>query len=344
MSSSDLVLRREMQDPATAGALLRKMISSKDAEGRKQVMDLVKAEPTVALAALQYGDDALGLTPRGSADVADEIIGVIGDDKRAREHVEQNLTSERVSELLVGRGDLPSALVHIASIPQLIEAIRQDIAPHEDRSEASILAAQMPPSESVVVDTDRISTPASAPTVDEEDDEDSEDALATDAAERGSGDEYEEEEEEVEEPVGDAALIDDPYLRPGALLIFRSWAIRLRDRKDFTDILSHRVFHTRTFRTYVLLCFWFESGKPEELDDVPGDMFDSISMDPEEGRDELQRILHGGELSEIDLDPSEWLTAKADHGARKDAAVHAPKTIDEIERAKAKEAAGKLNF
>ncbi len=343
--SSEIVLKREMQDPATAGPLLRMMISRKDAEGRKEVMDLVKAEPTLALAALQYGDDVLGLTPRGAADVADEIIGIIGDDSKAREHVEQNLTSERVSELLQGRGDLPSALVHIATIPQLIEAIRQDIAPHVDRTEKSVLAEQVSPSESVVVDNDRISTPASAPTVDDEDDDEDEGVLTTDTDERGStAEEDDDEDEEAEPPSGDVSLIDDPYLKPAALLIFRAWAIRLRERRDFADIIGYRVFHMRTFRTYVLLCFWYESGKPEELDDVPGDMFDSIGMDPEEGRDELQRILQGGELSEIDLDPAEWLTAKADHGARKEAAVQAPKTIDEIERAKAKEAASKLNF
>ncbi|MCC7522519.1 hypothetical protein IT407_01825 [Candidatus Uhrbacteria bacterium] len=336
-NSNQIVLKREMQNPATAGLVLRKLIDRRDADGRREVMNLVKADPPLALAALQHGDDVLGLTPRGSADVAEEIIGAIGDDHKAREHVGQNLTSDRVAELLMGRGDLPSALVDIATIPQLIEAMRQDIAPYKDANEASILAPHAS-AEVVVLDSDRVSTPVG--TSDDEDD-DEEDALI---AKPEGGEVFNDDEEDEEELVGDAALINDPYLRPGALLMFRSWAIRLRDRKDFAEILDQRVFGLRTFKTYLLLCFWAESFRPDDLDDVPDDCFDSIGLDPEEGRTELARIIKGGELSEIDLDPAEWHAAKAEYGARQDAIAHAPKTIDETERDKAKQAASKLNF
>ena len=334
---NQIVLKREMQDPATAGLVLRKLIDRRDAAGRKEVMDLVKADPPLALAALQHGDDVLGLTSRGSADVAEEIIGAIGDDAKAREHVGQNLTSDRVAELLMGRGDLPSALVDIATVAQLIEAMRQDIAPYRDVNESSVLSPHAPV-ESVVLDSDRVSTPAGGS--DDEDDEDDEDALVT----KPEGGEAFGDEEEIDEPVGDAALINDPYLKPGALLMFRSWAIRLRDRKDFAEILEQRVFGTRTFKTYLLLCFWVEAFRPDDLDDVPDASFDSIGLEPEEGRTELARIIKGGELDEIDLDPAEWHAARAEHGARQEAIAHAPKTIDETERDKAKEAASKLNF
>lgn len=336
-----IVLKQRLADKTSAGKTLRLVLSPKDAEGRAELLALIKSEPGTALAALQYGDQALGLTPRGSADVLEEVIGVMGNDGAASHLIEQHLTSGRVGALIAARGDLPSAIVDVATPEQLLEAIRLEIdgVGRADGDDPVIGARHRMPREPVIIPTSDGEAVASK----SDDDED------------GSIDELDEDEEQLsdedddednDEDADTRHLANDPHLHARALTVFRSWAYKLKDRKDFDDLLAQRVFHDsqRTFRTYVLYAIWLDAGQPEKVDEIPLDAFVNLGLEPDEGRADLDRLMSGSELSELDLDPADWHIASTQLGSEREAKARAPKTVDEAEQSKAAEAASKLNF
>lgn len=348
MGTSAIVLKQQMADPGKAGSLMKLLLAPKGTEGRQEVMDLVKAEPQLALAALQHGDQALGLTPRGSADVLEEVIGAVGEDAAAAHLVEQNLTPERVAELLAARGDLPSAAAEVATLQQLIDAIREDVRPHgtvlnpdPGLVESSTPFVGRPPRAASPEDVDTSTAPEDVLEEGDEDSfEDEEDDNGNVSAEAHS----DFAEDEKEEPSGDVRLLNDPYLTAQALLAFRSWALKLKGRKDYAELLMQRIFGSRIFRTYVLLAVYLEAHQPQDLSEVTIDLYDSVGIDPEEGASELARILSRGELDEVELDPEAWHEAGVAYSESREAKARAPKTIDELERDKAKSAAAKLGF
>ncbi len=89
--ASQLALASQLQNSKGAAKLFRAVLNRED-ERRKDVLAVITDHPERALAALQAGDHALGLTPKGSADVLEEVLSTIPDPEAARTLLEQHLT------------------------------------------------------------------------------------------------------------------------------------------------------------------------------------------------------------------------------------------------------------
>ncbi len=80
------------------------------------------------------------------------------------------------------------------------------------------------------------------------------------------------------------------------LIALPAWAIKLKDRDDFEEILDHQVGEF-TIRQYLVMDVYFEAGQASL---VTYDMFELVGLDPEEGIDELEALLAGpGDLPEF---------------------------------------------
>lgn len=95
---------------------------------KRQALDVLHRNPERALVALAKGDDALGLSPKGSADILDEVVGGL-EHAKAVEIIKQHLTTDRLSELILGRGDLPAVITEIADMSVIIQAVTAQIQP-----------------------------------------------------------------------------------------------------------------------------------------------------------------------------------------------------------------------
>lgn len=70
---------------------------------------------------------SLGLTQKGAADALEEIVGILSADQAAKV-MEDNLTAERLSELIAERGDLGSAAAMLAGRSVVVSAIMNELA------------------------------------------------------------------------------------------------------------------------------------------------------------------------------------------------------------------------
>ena len=117
------------------GQLLRNILSN-DLAKKREAIAILTQNPGNALALLGLGNDELELTPRGASDVFDEMIGAVKDAEEARELMHMHLTSDRLAELVAGRGDLPSVAALVADIDTLTAAITADMVAAQDETEA----------------------------------------------------------------------------------------------------------------------------------------------------------------------------------------------------------------
>jgi hypothetical protein len=96
-------------------------------EDRVAAMAAISANRRETLLALQAGDRALGLSPKGSADVLEVVLGDFEDPVEAQTFMNDHLTVERQAELLQGRGDLPAIASEIASMEAILQAIHDEV-------------------------------------------------------------------------------------------------------------------------------------------------------------------------------------------------------------------------
>ena len=228
MTRTALELKQRLLDGHGAGAELRTLLTKR--EGHEDVRALIKHEPGTALAALQLGDVELGLAPKASADVLEDVIAIVDNDRSVQELMQLHLTPDRRAELLAGRGDLPSAAVMLAAPDDLIRAVRLDM--NEESASAG--------PEYVEVRTE---------VADDDSDEDDEDAL-----------ERSDDDEDAEEPVSTASPTSpDPFTNARALLAARAWARKIRDREDYETVLGLPLVGRRSLRSYVICAVWYEA-------------------------------------------------------------------------------------
>jgi hypothetical protein len=133
MSDQSIIVQK-LNDPDQAGALFQEVL--RRGESKASIVRVMKEHPEMALARLQQGDVPLGLTPKGSADILDELVGEVGDD-RASVLIRDHLTPDRLQELLAARGDLPASAIYVASREDVLAAIAGDVgSSHSQSSEA----------------------------------------------------------------------------------------------------------------------------------------------------------------------------------------------------------------
>lgn len=269
MTRNAIELRTLFADPQSAGKELRTLLAQR--KGHEDIRALIRYEPGTALAALQMGDVELGLSSKASADVLESVVEIVDNDRTVRELMQLHLTADRRAELLAGRGDLPSAAVMLATPDDLIRAVRLDM--NEESASAG--------PEYVEVRTEVA------------DDEDSDDD------DEGSAPSDDDEGAEAEPAPRASSANPDPLTNARALLAARAWARKIRDREDYEAVLGLPLVGRRSLRSYVISAVWYEAGRPSDLDEVTGDLFTDVGIDPAAGRDELRRLLDGDESEDL---------------------------------------------
>jgi len=95
-------------------------------ETKPRALAKLKQDPPRALQLLR-DPQSLGLTRKGAADVLEEVVGILPADQAAKV-MEDNLTAERLSELIAERGDLGSAAAMLAGRSVVVSAIMNELA------------------------------------------------------------------------------------------------------------------------------------------------------------------------------------------------------------------------
>jgi hypothetical protein len=103
-------------------------------ETKSKALAIITRIPERALALLQFSDE-LGLTLQGASNVLDEVVGVIPDPAEAHRLMMSHLTDDRLLELLLGRGDLPSTAATLVDKETIVRVIAADIDGAEGEAE-----------------------------------------------------------------------------------------------------------------------------------------------------------------------------------------------------------------
>jgi len=290
--------RMTLDDPSSAADLFREMLNGTP-ETRAIVRTAIAERPEHALALLQT--DNLGLTAKGNADVLDEVLGTIEDASHARKLMHENLSSERLRELLLARGDLPAVASDLAPLEDVLAAILDEV--HEDlqkRAESGEDRSNMRLPEHVGLEDDDN---------DEEDDDD-----------------------------------DDPVFLQSPLPLLRlfDWALKLRDRVDYSEFLELKVGH-HTVCDLLALAVWEQNGCPDQLESVPGDEFERVGLDHDHGRVLLGGLLEGDEI--VRFGAQEIEEARIELSRQHAAVEKAPQLLSpQAAKSKAAEAGHKLGI
>jgi len=250
------ITRIMMDDSSRAADLFRELLNGSQ-ERRAIILQSVAEIKEHALALVQK--DELGLTAKGNADVLDEVLGTVKEPAEAQKLMQQHLSPARLRELLQARGDLPSVASELAPFEDVLAAILDDV--HDDIQRRAETGE----------DRSHMALPSHVKLEEAEDDKDDE-----------------EDDAEDDEP----AFLQSPL----PLLKLFSWAVKLRDRDDYSEFLDLSVGHHRV-RDLLALAVWEQNGCPDQLDVVPGDEFERVGLDHEEGRALLGKMLEDDDVA-----------------------------------------------
>jgi hypothetical protein len=115
----------------------------------------------------------------------------------------------------------------------------------------------------------------------------------------------------------------DPEAEPGSVdvaVTLRSWAMKLKDRSDWKQILDAKIFGSHTIRWFLLMDLWNEAGRPrvlnqrepeadETLEDFVRDSFDQdlstgsfedVGLDWERDLDRLRQLVQVNDVAFFD--------------------------------------------
>lgn len=106
-----------------------------DVEQRDKALMIIRLNPKEALTALSLPSKILGFSFSGAANALDAVAGEIEDPAVAQEMIEGCLRPDRRSELLSGRGDLPSTAAQVMGVDDLLAAILYDILAFDKQGE-----------------------------------------------------------------------------------------------------------------------------------------------------------------------------------------------------------------
>jgi len=289
MNTTTALAHLDLANPNDAREVFRTALGSSRAS--KDALALISANPSAALVALQRGDGALGLTPKGSADVLEVAIGDL-DASDARSLMNDHLTPERQMELVLGRGDLPAISAAVVDMQVILRAITDEIAGHL-RSEA----IELEPLPRVAVGDEE----GNLIERDEDDDDDDEDSDG---------------EEDSGFPVGYGYAM---------LLTLQTWAHKLKERSDFETFLEEEI-GSHAIRDWLLVAIWNDAGNPLAAEDIPPGDFDELEIDPQWGQQRLSELLSGGRMPRFDAE--DVAEARREHAARHKVVEEAKKVVD----------------
>lgn len=269
MTESKAEIVRRLDDHA--GDYFRVILGS-NSRRRGLVLRAFADNPGAALRHLNKGDEANKLTAKGSADVLDEVLGVISDPEKARVLLHEWLDADRLRDLIQARGDLPSVVSEIAPLEDILSAIlndiRGDVAKIEQnnalvtgkRSSRMVIREQVAVAEDHDFDDDDDETP----------------------------------QEELFE------LADGPI----PLLAFYMWSLKIQDRADYGQFLDMRVGRYNV-RELLTLAVWEMAECPENLNRIMAEEFVRVGLDYEESLILLGELLGRDDIRRFDADELE---------------------------------------
>ncbi len=78
----------------------------------------------------------------------------------------------------------------------------------------------------------------------------------------------------------------------------RAWALKLKDRFDWPEILEMEIDDDRTVRDFILAAVYIDAGldDDESIDDISPDLFLEVGIDSDEGARRLQELEEDGRL------------------------------------------------
>ena len=278
-----------------ARAILYRALDASDAKSR-ELRRILEDHPEQVLAVLAHGNAALGLSLKGGGDVLEIALGDLAPD-RARALMESYLTPKRRQELLRGRGDLPSIAADIASLDDLVATILQDIAlmvRETSLEEVGVSGIKVTASANDAIEnteTVRVEDSAEDTSVADEDD----------VGEDGSADEEPDEKVARTKDDDDGDWEFQTLTNHGmgadalALEILSTWAMKLKDRKDYEEFLQHRIGKAE-IRQLLILAIAVREGSPN----VPPSAYEDLGLDPETSPEQLRVMLASKQFPSMD--------------------------------------------
>jgi len=297
---TDAIIISELNDQDKAETLFRTVLN--DGTDKKAILAVLRDQPSVALARLNY---TKSLTAKGASDILDEVLGQIPDAKHARELMAQNLSPERLQELLQARGDLPSVASHLAELEDLLQVILRDVS--DDASEAS--------DSSISISKKDVSF------------------------EEMSDAEEDEAREEVHDQPASSSRYSFDIHSPLPLLKLYYWAAKVKDRADYQEFLAMPIGGL-TVKDFLLMAIWQHAGYPDDLTDVSPDYYETVGLDSSED-ERLSTLINESNLTKFSIEEIE--SARVDLARQRQRIATAPATV-EAARSQAKDVANKLNF
>jgi len=304
--TSQAIIKSEMTDQAKAEKHFREVLNR--GEGRADVLAVIAEQPSAALARL---NDTKALTDRGAADILDEIVGQVPDGDRARELLEQELPPERLRQLLLARGDLPSSAAYVVSLEDIVRVVLADmeeLMKSEDEDGKRVR----------VIERESSSNHLSLKEVPDPENDDQFD----------------------DEPDSKAISLDIDS--PGPLYVLLGWAHKLKDRSDYQEFLQTGLGNYTVLQC-ILLALWHDAGCPDAEsgdDQVSGMAVDELNLDVTEAREALHELFAYGPpvFSRAEIED-----ARQNLSRRRKAQAAAPTMVDEARDA-AEQAKDELDF
>ncbi len=258
-------------------------------EGAADVLLAFRENPQAALQAIDRGfatDDAQGFDPKRIADTLELVLGEVPDATVARQLLADHMRPERAVELLVARGDLDAVAADVSDLDLIQAAILTEVltAAGELSRINQIFAAynnaadarNLPSREALEIDA-----------------EDAEDLAL----------EEEEAEAELDREPTEAELKKEVNLKPVAakagaeddeassqegsptksksvdLSPLFSWARKLKERKDFSQLLEREIAG-RTINDHLLALLWLDhEGNEDDPQESTRDVFEDLGLD-----------------------------------------------------------------
>ncbi len=222
----------------------------------------IRENPSAALAALQQGEEKLGLSQPTAARALDEVVETFDDLMEARTTMDLNITVDRQAELLTAGGDLERSAAMIAGYDALYVAL------------LGVLVSS----------TAFTVTMTASVSIDDLDDDDVD------------GEDGAEEEETEEDALQD--LMASNLDRSGAVYGF---ARKLTENSCYEDLLEADLGGL-TLRQILMLAVWGISDRPSNVEEVMASSLNEVGLDRDLCVDELKRLIASQRILELNLE------------------------------------------
>ncbi|MDO8425695.1 MAG: hypothetical protein Q7T01_04260 [bacterium] len=264
----------------------------------------LRQDPERAIARLETLGEAHGFSRRNAADVLDIVVEHT-DAERAARAMREQLTPDRVSELLGARGDLASSAALIADADVVLDALLADV--QATLPDPSLWSRGLSGADPLMVDTAR--------------DDDAEEEEVEDDADDGDS--------ASDAPVADGDNEVDAAVLATACAVVLAWAMKLKGRADWDRFLGMRALAGLTFGELVYVACvrvvrasrsGAADGEAEELSDLLGGesimdssvhasaLFDEVGLSNEICQAISERF--GGQMPTLDAEEFEAARAR----------------------------------